>query len=54
MLEELFKEVLEIIEYRKNNKKWHYDGEHKYSQARLRRLRLMINEILMKEERNNR
>lgn len=51
MLEKLFKEVLEIMEYRKTHKDWYYYGGRKNSQARLRRLRLMINEILMEEER---
>ena len=51
-LEEIVKEIVEIIEARKKCKKekawWPYEKKH--SKARLRRLRITLNEIIKKEE----
>ena len=44
-LKELFNEINEIIEYKEKNKGWYW-GERKYSKARFKRLRLMIEETL--------
>jgi hypothetical protein len=54
-LQELIKEIVEIVEHRKKYRKEYgscYCMERKYSASRLRRLRLLLNEILMKEEIN--
>lgn len=56
MLEELLKEIVEIIEFRKKHRKENGNCwciSRKYSSARLKRLRLLLNEIIKKEERNN-
>ena len=56
MLEELLNEIVEIIEFRKNYRKENGNCwciSRKYSSARLKRLRLLLNEIIKKEERNN-
>lgn len=55
-LEEIVKEIVEIIEYRKKYRKEHgycWFVERKYSLARLKRLRLMLNELIRKEEYND-
>lgn len=54
-LQELIKEIVEIVEHRKKHRKDYggcYCMERKYSASRLKRLRLLLNEILMKEEIN--
>lgn len=54
-LEEILKEIVEIIEERNKARKesqvkgW-YDHTRKYSKSRLRRLRLLLNEMIKKEE----
>ena len=53
-IEEIVKEIVEIIEYRNNDRKQHngycWNTQRKYSLARLKRLRLMLNELIRKEE----
>lgn len=51
-LEQIVKEIIEIIEYRKNDKYrgLGFCGNRKYSIARLKRLRIMLNEMIKKEE----
>lgn len=55
ILEELLNEIVEIIEFRKNYRKENGNCwliARKFSSARLKRLRLLVNEIIKKEERN--
>lgn len=53
-LKEIVKEIEEIIEYRKKDREQHngycWNCQRKYSIARLKRLRLMLNELIRKEE----
>ena len=57
VLEELFKEIIEIVEHCEKNKEennsywyWWWD-DRKYSRARFKRLRLTIDEMLKNIER---
>lgn len=45
LLKELISEITEIVEYKEKNKGWYW-GDRKYSKARFKRLRLMIEETL--------
>lgn len=53
-IEEIAKEIVEIIEYRNKYREQHNYScswiERKYSLARLKRLRLMLNELIKREE----
>ena len=53
-IEEIAKEIVEIIEYRNKYREQHNYScswiERKYSLARLKRLRLTLNELIRKEE----
>lgn len=53
-IEEIVKEIVEIIEYRNKDRKQHngycWNTQRKYSLARLKRLRLLLNELIKKEE----
>lgn len=57
VLEELFKEIIKIVEHCEKNKKenhsywFYYYDERKYSRARFKRLRLTIDEMLKDIER---
>ena len=55
-IEELCKEIIEIVNYRKKDRKQHnghcWNTQRKYSIARLKRLRLMLNEMIREEERS--
>lgn len=54
MIEEITKEIIEIVKYRQKYRKQYgscYCISRKYSKARLQRLRLMLNELLRDEER---
>ena len=57
VLEELFKEIIEIVEHceknkEENNSYWFwYWNDRKYSRARFKRLRLTIDEMLKDIER---
>lgn len=54
-LQELTKEIVEIVEKRRKHRKDYggcYCMERKYSAARLKRLRLLLTEILREEEIN--
>lgn len=53
-IEEIVKEIIEIIEYRNKDRKQHngycWNTQRRYSKSRLKRLRLMLNELIRKEE----
>lgn len=52
-LKEIINEIIEIIEHRKKHRKEHGNCwwiERKYSKARLKRLRMVLNEMIKKEE----
>ena len=51
-LEEIIKEIVLIIKYRRSFKERGYGWcpNRRYSIARLKRLRLMLNELIKKEE----
>lgn len=54
MIEEITKEIIEIVKQRQKHRKQHGDCywiSRKYSKARLQRLRLVLNELLRNEER---
>lgn len=53
-IEEIVKEIVEIIEHRKKDREQHngycWNSQRKYSIARLKRLRLILNELIKMEE----
>ena len=51
-MKEIMKEILEIVEYRKKHRENSYGWctNRKYSIARLKRLRLLLTEMIRKEE----